>query len=36
MIYSLNEIEALSRKAARGAGMSWGLAEETGQSGALA
>lgn len=32
MIYSLNEIEALSRKAARGAGMSWGLAEETGKA----
>lgn len=29
MIVSLNEIESLSYKAARGAGMSWGLAEET-------
>lgn len=28
MSYSLNEIEALSKKAARGAGLSWGLAEE--------
>ena len=28
MIVSLNEIEGLSYKAARGAGMSWGLAEE--------
>ncbi|PHP28212.1 DUF3726 domain-containing protein [Limimaricola cinnabarinus] len=32
MICSLNEIEALSRKAARGAGMSWGLAEEAGKA----
>lgn len=32
MICSLNEIEALSRKAARGAGMSWGLAEESGKA----
>lgn len=29
---SLNEIEALARKAARGAGMSWGLAEEAGKA----
>jgi hypothetical protein len=28
MIFSLNEIESLALKAARGAGMSWGLAEE--------
>jgi hypothetical protein len=28
MIVSLNEIESLALKAARGAGMSWGLAEE--------
>lgn len=28
MSYSLNEIEALSKRAARGAGMSWGMAEE--------
>jgi hypothetical protein len=28
---SLNEIDALVRKAARGAGLSWGLAEETGK-----
>lgn len=32
MICSLNEIEALSRKAARGSGLSWGLAEETGKA----
>lgn len=32
MICSLNEIEALARKAARGGGMSWGLAEETGKA----
>ncbi|MGR3464593.1 DUF3726 domain-containing protein [Limimaricola sp.] len=32
MICSLNEIEALSRKAARGGGMSWGLAEEAGKA----
>jgi hypothetical protein len=32
MTWSMNEIEALSRKAARGAGMSWGLAEEAGKS----
>ena len=30
MSWSLNEIEVLARKAARGSGMSWGLAEETG------
>lgn len=30
--YSLNEIEASSRKAARGAGMPWGLAEEAGKA----
>jgi hypothetical protein len=29
---SLNEIDALVRKAARGAGLSWGLAEEVGKS----
>lgn len=29
---SLNEIESLCRKAARGAGMSWGLAEEAGKA----
>lgn len=32
MIFSLNEIEALSREAARGGGMSWGLAEEAGKA----
>ena len=32
MICSLNEIEALSRKAGRGAGLSWGLAEEAGKA----
>ncbi|NNL17275.1 MAG: DUF3726 domain-containing protein [Boseongicola sp.] len=31
-VWSLNEIEALSRKAARGAGYGWGLAEESGQA----
>ena len=30
--YSLNEIEASARKATRGAGMSWGLAEEAGKA----
>lgn len=29
MSHSLNEVGALARKAARGAGMSWGLAEDT-------
>ncbi len=28
MSYSLNEIEALSKRAARGAGLSWGMSEE--------
>ena len=32
MTWSLNEIETLSRKAARGAGLSWGLAEEAGKA----
>ena len=32
MTWSLNEIETLSRKAARGAGLSWGLAEEPGKA----
>ncbi len=32
MSWSLNEIETLSRKAARGAGLSWGLAEEAGKA----
>ncbi len=32
MTWSLNEIESLSRKAARGAGLSWGLAEEAGKA----
>ncbi|MEO3415691.1 DUF3726 domain-containing protein [Roseovarius sp. CAU 1744] len=30
MSWSLNEVEGLARKAARGAGFSWGLAEEAG------
>lgn len=30
MTWSLNEIEALARKAARGSGYSWGVAEEAG------
>jgi hypothetical protein len=33
MLCSLNEIEAQLRKAARGAGLSWGLAEEAGKAG---
>lgn len=32
MSYSLNEIEGMARRAARGAGYSWGLAEETGKA----
>lgn len=32
MTWSMNETEALARKAARGRGMSWGLAEETGKA----
>ncbi|MCB1405523.1 MAG: DUF3726 domain-containing protein [Rhodobacteraceae bacterium] len=32
MIWSMNEIETLTKKAARGAGMSWGLAEEAGKA----
>ncbi|WP_371225943.1 DUF3726 domain-containing protein [Roseovarius sp. 2305UL8-3] len=32
MTWSLNETEALARKAARGAGLSWGLAEEAGKA----
>ena len=32
MTWSLNEIEALSRKAARGAGLTWGLADEAGKA----
>lgn len=32
MSFSLSEIEALSRKAARGAGYSWGMAEDAGKS----
>jgi len=32
MTWSLNEIDALARKAARGAGYSWGLAEDTGRA----
>ncbi|MEM7222762.1 MAG: DUF3726 domain-containing protein [Pseudomonadota bacterium] len=32
MIYALNEVEATSRKAARGAGFAWGLAEEIGKA----
>lgn len=31
--YSLGEIEAQCKKAARGAGMAWGMAEEAGKSG---
>ena len=36
MIVSLNEIESLALKAARGAGMSWGLAEEAAEAARLA
>lgn len=32
MSWSMNEIDSMSRKAVRGAGMSWGLAEEAGKS----
>jgi len=32
MNWSLNELEALARKAARGAGYGWGLAEEAGKA----
>lgn len=32
MNWSLNELEAMCRKAARGAGYSWGLAEEAGKA----
>lgn len=32
MIWSLNEIDALCRKAAKGSGLSWGLAEEAGKA----
>lgn len=32
MTFSLNEVEALAKKAARGSGMSWGLAEEAGKA----
>ncbi len=32
MSYSLNEIEAMSKRAGRGAGLAWGLAEEVAKS----
>ena len=32
MTWSLNEVEGLARKAARGSGLSWGLSEEAGKS----
>lgn len=32
MGFSLNEIEAMGKRAARGAGLSWGLAEEAGKA----
>ncbi len=32
MSYSLNEVEATAKRAARGAGYSWGLAEEAGKA----
>ncbi|MCR9138657.1 MAG: DUF3726 domain-containing protein [Alphaproteobacteria bacterium] len=31
-MFSLNEIEAMGKRAARGAGLSWGLAEEAGKA----
>ncbi|WP_298256784.1 DUF3726 domain-containing protein [uncultured Litoreibacter sp.] len=32
MTYSLNEIDALAKRAARGAGLSWGMSEEAGKA----
>lgn len=32
MTFSLNEIEAMGKRAARGAGMEWGIAEEAGKT----
>ena len=32
MIYSLSEIDATCKKAARGSGLSWGYAEEAGKA----
>lgn len=32
MSFALNEVDAMARKAARGAGFSWGMAEETGRA----
>ena len=32
MIYSLNEIDAMGKRAARGAGLDWGFAEEAGKA----
>ncbi len=32
MTFSLNEVEVTSKKATRGAGYSWGLAEEAGKA----
>jgi len=32
MTYSLNEIEAMGKRAARGVGLNWGLAEEAGKA----
>lgn len=32
MSHSLNEIAALAKRAARGAGLSWGMAEEAGRA----
>lgn len=32
MSFALNEVEAMARKAARGAGYSWGMAEEAGKA----
>ena len=32
VLVSLNEVEAIGRRAARGAGLTWGLAEEAGKA----
>jgi hypothetical protein len=32
MMRSLNEIEAMAKRAVRGAGLAWGLAEEAGKA----
>jgi hypothetical protein len=32
MTFSLNEVEAMGKRAARGAGLDWGIAEEAGKA----